>query len=628
VGTKRVLGRVVVVSAAVIAACFGSEPYLSSTSQAVMQASPGTVLFGSVLVGTDSAGVTVTLNNSMVGEANTITSIAPTSGTCPEFIPTFNIDPTGYVVSNCEGAEGSGVSTGTDGTCVPAMYQFSMVFHPTAPGPAGCEYTIAYAKNGSGGNASFTIQFSGAGMAPANSLKITPTVPINFGDVQTNSDSAPAPVTLLNNGTNVQTVTGASSDSNNFITTPSVAGTFSLPSMMSRNYTVKCRPVTTGPKAGTLSFTSQAPAVSVGVTCNGIMPTGLTILPANFPSTLVGKPVDADISIENTTPGQVMLQIGFTSNAGTEVTLTQNPSGPVDPGSTVHAIVHFSAATERQLGALANLSIGFASGPAAQAVVINGEALKASLGTAPGSTIDFGPVCVGASPTMDVQLYASGLGAIQLTSVTPPAPPFTASATPGVMMGNHGNMIRLTAGVAPVVAGELSDKVVLLTDIPLSPNQELKLLATALPAGVSPTPAQVHFGPAHTMMTTPYKEIIVSNCGTTPITLTSTRIEGVNGAEFAVVSQLPTQPLDQKSQAKIAVVMTPQGNGAKSAQLIVEYSGGVIAVDLDGNGFGGEEASKGDRSTYYTCNAGGGSTAGASIALLALFLRRRRRAHA
>ena len=625
-GTKRVVGRVAVLFAAVIAACFGTTPYLSSTQQMVMQASPGAVPFGMVLVGTDSPSQMVTLNNTMLGEVNTITSIAPTqgNGACPDFVPTFNVPPQGYEVANCEpSGSGSGITTGTgtDGTCLPSMYQFSMVFHPINPGPAACEYTVAYTTGG-GSAASFTIQFSGVGMPPPNSLRITPTMPIGFGDVQLTNDSAPATVTVINNGGNQQTVTGANSDLN-FTTVPAI-GTFTLPSMLSRAYTVKCHPTTVGPKSGTLSFGSLAPPVSVAMTCNGIPQTGLDILPANFPSTLVGRPVTADISITNTTAATIVLAVGFTSTVGVEVMLTQNPSGNLGAGATAHAILMFNAATERQLGALANVTIGFSGAPATQSVIVNGEALKATLGTAPGTTIDFGPVCVGASPTMDVQLYASGLGPIQLVSVMAPNAPFTASATAGTMMGNHGNMIKLTAGVAPTAAGALSDKVVLVTDIPVTPNQELKLLASALPAGVSPTPAQVHFGPGHTMMTTPYKEILISNCGTAPITFTSGRIEGGGAASFAIVSQLPTAPLDPKGSTKVDVVMTPQSNGGQTAQLILEYAGGMVAVDLDGNGFGGDDSSKGDRSTYYSCNAGGGGAAGASVALLALLLRRRR----
>ena len=76
---------------------------------------------------------------------------------------------------------------------------------------------------------------------------------------------------------------------------------------------------------------------------------------------------------------------------------------------------------------------------------------------------------------------------------------------------------------------------------------------------------KVHFGPAHTMMTTPYKEILVSNCGSTPITFTSGRIDGGGAASFAIVSQLAMAPLDPKGSTKVDVVMTPQSNGAQTA---------------------------------------------------------------
>ena len=131
-------------------------------------------------------------------------------------------------------------------------------------------------------------------------------------------------------------------------------------------------------------------------------------------------------------------------------------------------------------------------------------------------------------------------------------------------------------------------------------------------------------------MTTTAKELIVTNCGTAPLTFSSARIEGTDAADFALVSALPSQPLAQRADTTFLVVMTPHANGGKQAQLVIEHDGGApITVALDGNGFGGDDTSGGEKGTYYSCNAGGASTLGAGLGLAIVavcsYRRRRRR---
>jgi MYXO-CTERM domain-containing protein len=195
-------------------------------------------------------------------------------------------------------------------------------------------------------------------------------------------------------------------------------------------------------------------------------------------------------------------------------------------------------------------------------------------------------------------------------------------------MGNHGNTIDFVASVSPTAPGPLTDSFVLNTNLPSMPARSISLAAVALPAGVTPTPDLVHFGPGRVNTTTAAKTIELSNCGSAPIHITAARIEGASASDFAVVGpENPVMTLPQMGSVKFLVVMSPRQNGTKAAQLVVEYDGGTVTAELDGNGFGGDEAELLDRETYYACSTGGGSpTALAPLGLALLLLRRRRRA--
>jgi uncharacterized protein (TIGR03382 family) len=617
-----------VATAAVIAACFGQASEGTRT-QAALVPDRSIVTFPTTLVGMSSSSGPITLQNEFTSEDNTILSIGP-SGSCPEFTPNFNPPPAGYHVY-CDGGMGTAALTGSgSGVCLPNAYTFDVDFTPSGPGLAGCTYLVTYMPS-TGGTQSFPITLSGTGQAQTNSLTINPAngSTMGFGNITQGATSSPQPVTITNNGSSTLSVAGSLTGS--YIVTPVGTATFPnqtlLPGGMA-TYNVACTPGL-GPDPGSLVFTSAAPMRSVNLSCTGVAPTALTVspLPANFASTLVGRaPADVDVTIQNIGAATNLI---VTLQANTpELTLTTNPNGqPIASGATAHAILHYTAASERTMTQLGTLNVNYTSGTN-NPVVINGEALTGALGVSPGMAYDFGPVCVNQTVTQPVTLYASASGRVTVTSVTPPALPFTATTTAGTLQANHGNMLMLTAGVTPTAPGNLSDKITINTNLVTMPNPEIALTATALPAGVTPTPDKIHFGPAHTMTTTTGKEVIVSNCGTSPITFTSATIEGASAAEFAVVSALPTAAVGQKASTTFLVVMTPQTNGQKAAQLVLVYDQGTIMVDLDGNGFGGGDTSTGDRTTYYACNAGGAGGMVGMLAVGVLVVRRRRRRRA
>jgi hypothetical protein len=626
VGIKRVVAGLFVCGAAAIAACFGGTPTEGSTSQVILQSSTTSYNFGTVPVGSNKTSAPFIISSQGSADDDTIIDITES---CGDFVLNLNPSPQGYRVYCDEGmgTNGSGVS-GT--MCIPNSYMFTADFRPVGAGSSSCTVRVDYMPTGTGSASFFNITLQGTGLAAASSLTINPPngTGLSFGDIPIGQTSSAQPVTITNNGMSPLSVSGSASGP--YLIAGVGNATFpsqTLGAGSSASYDVRCSPTMVGSQPGSLSFSSAAPAVGLMLSCRGVNATALNVSPnpGNFPATLTGKPVDLDVTITNTGAATTLV-VGLTG-ASSELSFATggNPNGQgLGAGSSFVAKLHYAAATDHPMSLLGTLNVNY-SGGTNLGVAINGEALPGTLGVSPGTSIDFGPVCAGAKVDQAVTLYASAAGTVDVTSVSPPGAPFTATSTSGKLTGNHGSSLMLTASVMPVVAGDLSDKLVVHTNLTM-PDQNVALTAKVLPTGVMPTPDVVHFGPNRVMQTTTTKEITVSNCGTSPITFSAARLEGASAAEFALVSELPAGAIDQRGSAKFLVVMTARSNGSKQAQLVFEHSGGTVAVDLDGNGFGGDDVSIGEDKTYYSCNAGGASAFGASLGLgLIALLRRRRR---
>jgi hypothetical protein len=142
-----------------------------------------------------------------------------------------------------------------------------------------------------------------------------------------------------------------------------------------------------------------------------------------------------------------------------------------------------------------------------------------------------------------------------------------------------------------------------------------------LPGGVAATPDAVHFGSVMPGSTTGIKEIQLTNCGTTDLMFNAAHIVGQDPVEFTLIGANPPRTLAPTESERFMVVMQPHSNGAKSAKLVLEHSGGMTTADLDGEGFGGSSK---DRETYYGC-ASSRPSSWWPILLALLALRRRRR---
>ncbi len=623
------------VASVVIAACFG-EAKLATSRQAVIVPDRDPVEMGSVVVGQMvTTSPAITLSPETETSDDTITSITES---CADFALSLPNGGSGQVF--CSGGpigSGSaptfalgGAGYGT-GACVPVTYSFNATFMPSGPGSASCAVTVNYTPTGGGSGSSRLITLNGTGTAPAFALTVTPPT-ISFSDHPIGSTSSATTVAVKNTGSMVLTVTGTNSNPSNFSVAPVGAANFgsqSLTSGQQVGFSVRCTPIALGPITGVLTFDSAAGPRTVTLSCNGIGASNLAItpVPGDFGPTLVGRaPANLSIQITNSGTAATTLSVALAAGASPELAIVTNPNGMNLPmGMPTNVVLSYSALTDHPSGSLGTLVVNYTGGTARN-IAINGTALPAEIGAAPAA-IDFGPICVGETATKPVMVYASAAGNVDIATVTGAAPPFGVTRTTGTLQGNHGNTIDFMATVSPTAPGELMDSFTLNTNLPNNPARSFPLKATALPAGVTPTPDLVHFGPGRVGMTTSAKTIEVSNCGNAPINITAARIEGTSANDFAIVSpENPVMSLPQMGSVKFLVVMSPRQSGTKAAQLVIEYDGGTVIADLDGNGFGGDETALLDRETYYACSTGSGGGLAPLALALGLLLRRRRRA--
>jgi hypothetical protein len=257
-----------------------------------------------------------------------------------------------------------------------------------------------------------------------------------------------------------------------------------------------------------------------------------------------------------------------------------------------------------------------------QAIAISGEALGAQFGTTP-ATGDFGPVCAGTPAMLNVAVYASNEAPIQVTSVTPPAAPaFDVTNLVAALQPLRGNEETVSVTVSPTDSGEYDDTFVINSNIPGMAAHAVPLHALVLAAGVSPTPDVVKFGVAMVDVPTLAREVVVTNCSDSAITIRGGSVLGGEPGEFAPVSEAAAV-LEPAERHAILVVMTPKANGARRADLVLDVEGGPpISVPLEGEGFGVAPI---DRETYYACASGRRDLAWPVAVVLVVLTRRRRR---
>jgi Putative Ig domain/Abnormal spindle-like microcephaly-assoc'd, ASPM-SPD-2-Hydin len=251
---------------------------LSGTGiQAALTASPSSINFGSILVGS-TASVNVTLTNS--GTASLSISGASAGGT------------------------GFSMSALSAQTLAPgATATFTATFAPTTAGGATGSISIASTAPGS----PLAIALSGGGTATQPQLSIAPSS-VAFGNVNVGSNATQT-VTLTNTGNATLNITAATSGGAGY--TMNLQPT-SIGAGANTTFTVTFTPSAGGSASGNISITSNAPASPATIALSG---TGIQAQVAATPSSVAF----GTVTVGNTNSQAITLK----NNGNTTLTFSQ-----------------------------------------------------------------------------------------------------------------------------------------------------------------------------------------------------------------------------------------------------------------------------------------------------------------
>lgn len=511
----------------------------------------------------------------------------------------------------------------------------------TGTGTESCNVAIDW-TGGSGSGSGVALAESGTSYlrlssdVSAPSLSVAPAA-IDFGQIGSNTPSAPQVVTVTNTGNVALFVNPAALGAipTAFTVTPAASLVAHMLAVGSaENYTIVCTPPAATTYSAALRFTAGSIVKMANFTCQGVTSgIGISPNPVAFMPTLVGKaPPDQTVTITGGSATKIS-SVTLDATAVANNVVIRNPPMPdiTIPSSGVPITLHYAADKPHDTGPLGKLIIRASSDSQPREVTINGQALVGSIGTNPAN-VDFGPVCVNTTAVRDVEVFANAAGAVVLSRPDPPGAPFAFAASTGLpvtLQGNHVGGTTLRIAAMPTSAGEFSATLQLPTDIPGGQPYPLPIQMNAAPRGVGATPQVLQFGSVGRNTSTSGREVTLTNCGPDKLTVTAASITGTDPGEFVIAAPSnPAVTLQPTEYLTFLVVMSAHDViGDKSALLHIEHSGGTTDVQLQGSVGAASTTSK-DRETYYGCRIASGSSSGlpgALVVMTSLVMARRRR---
>jgi hypothetical protein len=355
-------------------------------------ATPATLDFGSVRVGTNSPPLTVRLSRNPAATGSlqaTVTSSNPV-----------------FTVSN-----------------VSAAGEAQVVFAPTSAGPFTATLTFTAPDPVSAGcSATRTVTVRGTGITVDVSLN---PISADFGSVLVGANSEPRPV-ALNNNSSIGFNGTASSNSAAFTVNPT---SFSVAPGASQTFTVEFRPRTAGPLSGNITFaliSSGTPnevraSVTLTVSGQGRGPADLTLSPdrVDFGDVGVGSSVVRTVTVAN--PGGTQADVTASTSAPFSLSLD---SFTLAAGGSRGVNVQFQPTTAGSFQGTATFRIG----ELVRTLALNGRGVtpnitftygagSANTPIAPGGTIMLPATRVGSTAAVHFQVTNGGSVSATFSSI-------------------------------------------------------------------------------------------------------------------------------------------------------------------------------------------------------------------
>jgi hypothetical protein len=521
----------------------------SSTATGQLKASPTSLSFGNVSVGSN-ATQTITLTNSgtlavqITGVAASGTGVTATGVTTP-----LTLDPAGTAT-------------------------LSVTFAPTTAGSITGSVTVTSSASGS----PMTIPLTGTGIQP--SLTITPSS-FAYGSVtdgQTKSQS----FTLTNSGAASLTITqlavGGAGYSISGLSTPTT-----LAAGASASFSAEFAPTTAGSLPGTVTVTSNAPGSPATISLSGTGVAASLTLTAN-PTSLSFGNINAGSSssksVTLTNSGTSSLTISQVTVSATDTT-TSGFTLPVTltSGQTQTMNVAFSPKTLETMSG--NITVTTSQGATA-VISVSGTGIQAGITLTPGSA-NLGSVTVGSSNSQTFQVSNPGNGVLTITAANVSGTGFSTSGLTLPLSVNPGQSSTFNAVFQPSAAGSVTGSISLVSNAPGSPTA-IGLSGTGVAATelLTFSTNSIAFGSVNDGSSST-QGVTVTNTGNSNVKITGIAVSGtgytLSGASTPV-TLTPTQ------STTFSVIFSPTTAGSLPGSVTVtsNATGSPATITLSGTG--------------------------------------------
>ncbi len=422
----------------------------------------------------------------------------------------------------------SGVTLAAGASCVVGIN-----FLPTVLAPVTGSVVITSNAGGS----PTTIQLSGSGSAQPTPVVGLAPASLDFGYVQVGSSSVARTVTITNNGDAALAITGATiTGSTDFTKFADTCTLLTINPGQSCTVSVVFKPTVTGPLAGVLTLTDNAPS---GGSTQTISLTGIGVSPAftlsanglDFGDQQLGTTgATQTITLTNSTGGP--LTLGAITLAGSQFVKT----GDTCAGNTIAAgqrcqigIVFAPTAAGQQSGTL-GITYAGATGPVTIGVTLTGVGISPTVTVTP-QTLDFGSIQVGTtSAALPITFRNVGAGPITITSAVSSGGDFTevTDDCAGKTLGN-GDACTMSVRFQPTAAGNAVGTYTIATT-----GGTFAVLLTGVGVTGAPGvgPASLAFGDQQVGTASPAQTVTVTNNGLASLTLTATTLSGGGGSQY------------------------------------------------------------------------------------------------
>jgi hypothetical protein len=505
--------------------------------------SPTSLTFSNVTVGQTSAAQNVTLTNLVSGPLtiSSITADAPfavTSTTCP--------------LSPATLAGGA--------TCTVAV-----TFKPSSAGASSGNLTIVDSDSTSPQK----VSLSGTAVAPVVGLAFAPTS-LTFASTTVGSTS-PSQAAVLTNTGSVSLALSSLAASTDFLETNNCPA--SLPAKGSCTVNVQFSPGTAGTKTGAVTVTYPSGSQQLMLTGTAVAPiVGLAFAPTSltFASTTVGSTSPSQAAVLTNT-GSASLTLNSIA-ASTDFLETNNCPASLPAMGSCTVNVQFSPATAGSK--TGTVTVIYPSG--SQQLILSGTAVAPIVGVSFSPTsLTFASTTVGGtSPGQFTVLTNKGSAPLVLSSILASADFTQTNDCPATLPAKSSCSINVK--FAPTTAGSITGSVAVTYP---SGSQQLMLTGTAVApiVGLSFAPTSLTFASTTVGTTSPSQAAVLTNTGSTSLTLSSIAAS----TDFLQTNNCPAS-LPAKGTCTVTVQFSPGTVGAKTGSVTITYPSGSHQLSLTG----------------------------------------------